>query len=561
MAPVVSRKTVLILLVALVLLSIAFRYPLVEHERFQTDSYTIHLFAKSIMDNGQAKWTFNLLSYIGYYPISYPSGSPFLLAEVSDATGMRLESSILLMNFLLSAVFCLGAFLLARQFVRRSDYALLATFFAVTGARFVDTTYWNASARGPIIVFITLTIFVLFRAAATGQTKFLLLALLVGIGCFVTHHMAVVLTLFGAGYALAAFQVGYLLPRIRTHKRRVVVALNGAVAALVIAISFGFFGYFYNLALMNLRESALFNLNPPALSIVLNLAVSYTNQIGFIIVFAFLGIPIVFRDKDGRLSIETLFPLAVVIAFIPLLGNTLYVSMVLAPFVSILGVICIARILRSAKRKRVVFVVVLFLMASAIFLPFWSSGRWNEGGDYLSGQTVEVDSRIYSDATYLEFEYPDTFGISNVNTFWIQLGVSSDTRFLTSGVPLAINGDIKESDMEANVSWSSASFPTNLYVWFEYKQEPNVDGYVEVLVTYGVGYIRGSFSGTERARYFSDHPKLVVAIDNDHPESYAGTYNQRNSTLPSELKQASWVDSYMVYQSSRLTLFAVDLNS
>jgi hypothetical protein len=89
---------------------------------------------------------------------------------------------------------------------------------------------------------------------------------------------------------------------------------------------------------------------------------------------------------------------------------------------------------------------------------------------------------------------------------------------------------------------------------------------VEVLVSNGVSIIRGSSSGTETARYFSDHPKLVVAIDNDHPASYAGTYNLKNSTLPSQLKQASWghndsIDSYMVYQTSGLTLFAVDLNS
>jgi hypothetical protein len=95
-----SKKVVLLFLAVLILLSIAVRYPLVEHERFQTDSYTIHYFAKSIVDNGYARWTFHALSYLGYYPISYPSGSAFFLAEFSSVTGMELESSILLTDAL-----------------------------------------------------------------------------------------------------------------------------------------------------------------------------------------------------------------------------------------------------------------------------------------------------------------------------------------------------------------------------------------------------------------------------------------------------------------------------
>ncbi|MFY9606099.1 MAG: hypothetical protein WAS24_05155, partial [Thermoplasmata archaeon] len=84
----VPRNTVLLLLLALILLSVAVRYPLVEHERYQTDSYYIHYLSKTIADDGYAKWTFNSLSYIGYYPFSYPAGVPFLISELSSATGV-----------------------------------------------------------------------------------------------------------------------------------------------------------------------------------------------------------------------------------------------------------------------------------------------------------------------------------------------------------------------------------------------------------------------------------------------------------------------------------------
>lgn len=553
-----SRRVILLLLAALIVLSIAVRYPLVEHERFQTDSYTFHIFAKSIVDNGYAKWTFNPLSYLGYYPIAYPSGSPFLLAELSEATGLNIESSILLLNLLFAVLFCLGAFLLALQFIRRPEYALLAAFFAVTGARFVDTTYWDASARGPMIVYLVLVLFVLFRAAATGQNKLLLFALLLGIGCFATHHMAVLLLLFGLSYILAVLQAAYLLPRLRTKRRLVAAATNGAIATSILIVSFGFFKYFSALAAMNLRESSLFNLDSPELSIVLNMAVSYTSQIGFIIVFAALAIPSIFREKP--LSVENLFLVAALLAFIPMYGNALYVSMILAPFVSILGVVYVARIIRGSRRRRFAYFIVLLLICTAIFVPVWSSQRWNKGGDYLSGQTVEVDSRIYSDGTYLKHQYPGTFGISNVNTYWIQVGAFSDTRFLASEVFLAINGDVVESDMRANVTWSSAPFPNNLYNLFEYDKKPNVDAFVQQLVVNGFKAL--DESGT--SNYFSTHTKLIVAIDNNNPKRYAGTYNLQYAALPDQLKNASWelheIDSYMIYQSGSSTVYAVGLD-
>ena len=160
-----GKTPVLLILVALVLITIIMRYPLVEHEREQTDSYFIHALSESIVDNSYAKWTFNPLSYFGYYPISYPSGVPFLLSETSMLTGMSIESSILLTNMILATLFCLVIFALARHFIRRPEFVLVAVFCAILAARFVDTTYWNASARGFEVVLVTLLIMVLFQSS------------------------------------------------------------------------------------------------------------------------------------------------------------------------------------------------------------------------------------------------------------------------------------------------------------------------------------------------------------------------------------------------------------
>jgi len=563
---VISKRTVLLLLGAFILLSISLRFPLVEHERFQTDSYTIHYFAKAITDDGYAAWTFHPLSYFGYYPISYPSGVPFFVAELSSMTGMSIELSILVADWGFAAVFCLGVFVLARQFISRPEYVLLATLFGILGARFIDTSYWDGSARGPLVVLITLAVFAFSRSVTSRQNKLLIVAALLCIGCFATHHMAVLLVLFGLGYVLAVFQSQFILRKAGTRKRTVAAILNITTAALVAVIAFMSFDYFGDMVLMNLQSSSLFDIEPVFLSVVLNMAVSYMIQIGVILLFAVAAIPGIFRQS--RFSVKSLFPLSLAIAFIPLYGNTLYVSMILSPFVAILGTIWISKWYKSAHKKANVIVVVSVLLAVSVFVPAWSSERWNER-EYLSGDTVEIDSRILSDAAYLRVYYPEDYAIYNSNTMWIQLAATSRTHFLASGIPTAINGDVTYEDVARNVTWSSAPFPTNLYEWLVFIQEPDVDSYVRGVMNIGVGCVSNG-SGYPAAReYFYSHSKLLVAIDNRLPSEFAWVYGVDRSALPSQLKQASWVSnsphagdvsdlqSYIVYESGRTTLYAV----
>ena len=174
--PLISRKVVLLLLAVIILVSISMRYPLVEHERHQTDSYYIHLLSESIIDNGFARWITHPLSLTGYYPMSYPSGVPFLLAESSILSGLTVETTILMNNVMLAIAFCLVVFLLARHFLRKPQFALLATFLGVIGARFVDTSYWNGSARGLAVFFIALVVLVLVNSYITRYRRSFALA-------------------------------------------------------------------------------------------------------------------------------------------------------------------------------------------------------------------------------------------------------------------------------------------------------------------------------------------------------------------------------------------------
>lgn len=563
-----TRRTAILLLAVLVLLSIAVRYPLVEHERNQTDSYFIHLLSQSISTDGYAKWAVHPLSYLGYYPFSYPSGVPFIVAELSAMTGLSVEVTILLLGTMIGVLFCLGMFLLARQFLRRPEHALLAVFFSILGARFVDTSYWDGSARAPMVALVVLVVFVLFRAASTRQRLLLAVALFLGVGCFATHHMAVLLILFGGGYVLAAVQIKFLLARASIHKRRVAIVSTVAMGISIGILVIGLSGFSGNLGFERYQKTSVFDLDPPLLSIVLNLALSYTNQIGVVIILAAFGIPSLF--KKPRLSVETLYPLTLLLAFLPMLADSLYVSMLVSPFVAILGAGWIARLYRTGRGHKVVVVAITIFMASSVLLPIWSSNRWNSR-EYLSGDTVEVGNTIFNDGIYLSASGYHGYATSNNNVLTAELGAIGSMNFLGSNILLLINGDVTSRDVHKNATWSSAEFPKNLYLWLEYPNAPDVDIYVLVLMTNGIGILPSASNLSGMKIYFSTHSNLLVVVDNKISSRFVNMYSDLPAKLPSELQRATWftdvarpdlshdLPSYITYASERVSIYAVEL--
>ena len=563
---VTSKRVTLLLILCLSLLSLALRYPLVEHERCQADSYSMHLLANAIVSRGYAAWTFHPLSYIGYYPFSYPSGSPFLLAEISIQTGLGLESSILITNYALAILFCLAVFCLVRVFVSDARFVLLAVFFAICGSRFVDTTYWDGSARGPVAVIAVLALVALFRVGATKQR------VLYGIGaafcfaCLALHHMAVLFLLFGVAYMMATLAGQFLRPRMGTAFRRVATFYFVSSAVAITIASFGLFEYFGKLATTSLQSESLPKIESPILSVLLNMAVAYTIQIGLIAPVAILGIVTVLRDS--RLSVEDMYPPMLLLTFIPLLGNQLYVSMVLLPFAAILAVKFLGRQMRRRSRKKAFVLLLSLLIVSAPVLSMWSTDRWNSKS-YLPGDTVEVEPTVFNDGIYLGSSLPDAYFISNNFVLQLELAALSGVDQMTSGIPLVLSGDIKSEDVKGNLTLSDTSFPLYPYDPFEYENESNVDLYALVLMRYGVEIVAGSRNPNVKLQEFvASHSNMLVVVDSRWPDRFLNVYGANiESKFVNEVKEALWsetstsrylpLESYAVYASQRSTYYLV----
>ena len=564
---------VLYVLLSLVILSIVMRYPLIEHERHQTDSYYIHQLSDSIVDDGYARWIIHPLSVFGYYPLSYPSGAPFLFAEFSMMTELTIEASVLLGNVLISILFCLSVFLLSRQFFARPVPALLSTFFIITGARFVDTSYWNASARAILVIFVVLVLLVLLRSAVcAGSTQMKFIAVASGFlfACLSFHHMAVLLTVFGIAYLLCAFQIYFISRTFRTHRAKTIAAFNVALGVGIVLAGFLAIDFLGELAFTNLRRTSLFDFEPALLSVLMNMGAVYVNQIGFITIFAVVGLPFLMRRWFSNW--RYLFLLSVLLVFIPLLGNTLYVSMILSSFVGILGVMFILHLSQSCSSRRcrsAVSVSVVVLLVSSLGLTYWTIEEWNSK-EYMSGDQVEVDNQLFNDAAYLSTVSNQRFTISNNYVISLQLSALTGAYFIDSGTGLVLSGVLGQDEVRNNVSWSEEPFPRNLYVWFTYANEPNVDYFVYGFMIGGADFLYGSSSYIPAFEYFSAHSSLIIVIDNDHPSAFVNAYFERNASLPNQLadsfNQYSGssndnlpITSYLTYSSAGVSIYALRL--
>ncbi len=553
------RRTTLLLLLAIILLSIAIRYPTVQHERFQTDSYFIHSLSDDIVRNGQASWTFSPLSYVGYYPFSYPSGVPFLLAELSLLTGLSVEICVLLGDALLATLFGLVVFCLSREFVHRVEFAVLAALVVSIAPRFVDTTYWDGSARGMEVVLLTLLAMVGFRASFFRNNWLLVVMGFIGVGCFVVHHMAVLVILYGAGFVMSVLTARYL-PRVfmKRGKRLAIIGVTLLLVSLTIVV-LNYFGVLGN-SLESIGETGFFSIDIPVLGVIANLMVSYAHQIGPVIVIAAIGVVSLLRAP--RFFARGIFPLMILIAFVPVLGSSLYVSMLIAPFIAVIAVSWLqrARDMKKLGTRAFQISLALLLVLSTVF-TVWSVDRWNRV-EQPTGDTVLVGDAVFNDAAYLNSNGAGLYAISNSETLQSQLEAYSRSRFIGVGVFAAMAGDITEEDIRENVSFSEVPFPGNLYTWYVYKNEQQLREHIFALMLNGMIGISGN---TDVREFAAKHSRLLIVLDNNWPIDYATTYGPYHSKLMNELRTnqtASGIDgfrSYCLYESQRTTTFMVQL--
>jgi len=568
-----STRTVLLVLLSIIILSVALRYPLVDHERYQADSYFIHFLSSSIVEKDYASWTYHPLSYFGYFPMSYPPGIPFLLAEASDMTGLSMEATILVSGTLFGVLLALCVFLLARQFELRIEVCLIVAFLAAASPRFIDTTYWVGSARGPMAVMMVMTILVMHRAGTMKKIPLVILILSFALVSFTIHHMAVLFALFGFGYIIATIGVDRVLAKNRPRQNWMAAAYCGSITALVVLASATVYGLIGDGYETFLAESDANIAGNSFLTTLIGLTISYSVQIGVAFPLALVGILTIFRRRN--VTLMNILLVATAISFIPISGKLLYVSVVLLPYMTILAGKAVTHrgSGRPARGRRMYPAALIALVVSAIILQSVSIERW-DSSTYIGGDTVEVSDGVFNDAAYITASCGDEYMISNSKIASTRLAALTDVRIMMPGLYSAVIGDVTETDLRGNVTMSETTFPVNLYVWFQYEQDRIIRDAIYGLLTGGVSYIQTSGGLSLETRvYFEEHSHLYVAIDNRWPSQHTNEYGITISEFAQEVALSTpyeaqtgsstslSLSSYLIYCSESISLYQVQLSS
>jgi len=381
--------------------------------------------------------------------------------------------------------------------------------------------------------------------------------------------MGVLFLLFGFVYILSVAGA-FLVSRARSsrsvggHSRKIAAAYLLAICATITVATVFFLGYFARELDYTFGESPLFDFEPKWLSMFAAIAASYTNQIGFVLPLALFGLPLLLAKS--RVATEMLFIMILPVAFIPMLPNAQYSTMLLAPFVAVLGAAVLVKLSRS-RRKRMFVLLLGGLVCVSLVLPYWSIARWNLSTD-LSGDPVIVDNQYFNDGAYLSQFKGRVLLISNVDLMSLRLSTISGTLFIGSGVEATLIGDINASTIKGNVTWADEKFPRNLYSWFESPQAPAVQMNVLGFMLTGMAYIGGPGERTDSGEFYFDiHSKLIVAIDDDWPSNYVWMWGNYAANLPAQLRSAEWssgstvrsLPCYLIYGSEVTSLFLLEV--
>lgn len=335
----VHRRFIVTLLLLMVLLNFAVRYP-VDHAIPQgSDTFVLLGMSRDLSDAGMARWTLSPLSYFGLFPLSYPGGLPFTMADAQMLTGIDWNAVPLVVCLFYTLFMILVGFMFFRLFRLRDDLAALMSGLMTFSPVFIYFTYEQASGRGFLVPMFVLLVYLVFWRVGNPLARLIMFSMLL-FGAFSFHRSSFMVILI---ISLAAFLVlvGQVFPRVKPR-----VKMAGFAAALALGLALFLWPYVpwlndflrgfpeillsYRFGEWEFRTGFLFE--GDSLSILVgNLAANYVGGMGLgllILPIGLVGIYPTSRDTRER----DVFVLLVIVMLAPLLWKAQYLQLMLLPF-------------------------------------------------------------------------------------------------------------------------------------------------------------------------------------------------------------------------------------
>ncbi len=213
-----SKKMQVMLIILLVLMSVSVR--LYKTHQTDFDSYWLHGMAESIQNEKSAPWILHPASLIGFYPMSYPSGTPFFLATMSELTGLDMNATIFLSSILLGILISGLVFILAERLFKSWFLAFISALITSLSPTLINYTTFNAGGRILILPFALILMWSLVRFGETHHYKYVLLGIISFLFSLLTHRTVMFLVPIIFAFILA--NIYLYIPKvwefIRNHR-------------------------------------------------------------------------------------------------------------------------------------------------------------------------------------------------------------------------------------------------------------------------------------------------------------------------------------------------------
>src|SRR5256885_2595699 len=363
------RQATFCFLSALICVNLLVRYPLLSHE-IGIDTFIFHGMATDLAALGHAKWTLHPLSYLGLYPLSQPSGSPFFVVAFSGISSVSIEGSILLMDLTIAPIAILVAFLLGWEFARNEVFALLLAAVLSFTPTLLTALVWQMPTRIMFTILLPLFIWSMIRLAREPRRQHAFISIATFLVMMSFHRLTVFVSLVAIAYVLT----GILLVGLHTLRlRRPEFFLRKGISRLSPYLTMLAFlsvaaGVLFLTNVLDQYSVGVFNSGDTLEVQLVNLSVSVARGSGLLLPLSVIGIVGIAFQRNK--SVKEPFVLIGYLVFVPMLFLRQYTSYYTVPYTSLFiayGLYFVLRRLRSARaRIAVVSGAMAFLMVSSL---------------------------------------------------------------------------------------------------------------------------------------------------------------------------------------------------
>jgi len=418
------RRVVYSVLAALVFLSLLLRYPRTAHE-VGVDSFFIHNLATNIVNDGYAEWILNPLSWFGWYPLSYPSGGPFLIASFSSMSSLAIEPAILLLSLTFGTLGILTSFVMAREFRDDDLFSLGVAFIYAFAPRYLAFTLWTASMRSLFMVLLPVFIWVVIRTYREPKVTDFALVTLFFLILAATHRLAALLAVVMIAFVVAILLlIALRILRLRFPK----IVLASPYRRVSPYLALGCFAGVAGIMFLGTDVLAEYStgelLSGTSLHIqMFNFGVSLTRSVGLSLLFALVGVFVLVRSRNK--SLREPFLLISFLGLTPTLFLRQYTGFYILPFIALLaGFMFVAA--EGMRRPRFRKAVIITMLAAS--LGFSAAVL-----EYEIQNTTFLPEATYGTSIYLRTYAPERNLITNDGLLGIRVASFSASRILPVG--------------------------------------------------------------------------------------------------------------------------------